>query len=200
VVGFHSFPDRYPGRQPFGHAVGYLNQVMAGRNVNKPLWLTEFGYNSGAREESLQADYLVRWSLRARAMGVDRAYLYGLRDYRLPGEAGPGQNFGLVRETESGQVPPQKPSFQAMRQLLLELEDRPRVTREADGLYKLIGKGSPTYVLWKKESGYDPSGILIPGWWEVRTVSGRTSVRQGTEIELSGTPMFLRKVVSPFLH
>lgn len=200
AVGFHNFPERYPGRQPFAHAAGYLRQTMADRNLDKPVWLTQFGYNSGAREESLQADYLVCWSIRARALGIERAYLYTLRDYRIPGERGPGQNYGLIRETGDQEAPPRKPAFQAMQRLLLELEERPRVTRQGEGFYKLIGRGDPVYVLWKKENQYDPSDMLIPGWWEVRTLTGRSTVRQGTEIELSASPMFLRKVTSPFLH
>ncbi len=200
VVGFHNNPEDYPGRQPFSYAVTYIQQTMADVGIDKPLWLTAYGYDSAAREEVVQADKLVQWTLTARALGIARAYVYCLHDESVPDAIGPRRNYGLLRVSADNQTPTRKPAYSAMRQVLAELDRRPRVTRRADGLYVLAGRGSPTYVVWKPESQYDPSGVFMPGWWEVRRQGGPADVQLGSEIEITETPVFLRRALSPFLH
>lgn len=199
VVGFQQFPALHPGRSAFDQSVSYLRVTMAQNGLDLPIWLTAYGYDSEAKEEGRQAANIVKWALRARALGIDRAYLHCLWDYRVPGQPGPGRNLGLVREVEAGEVPSRKPAYEAFRTVLREVDARPRVAQRGEGLYVLTGQGEPRYAIWKEES-YDPTSTLIPGWWQVRTLSGRTSTRQGTEIRLTATPLFIERVPSPFIH
>lgn len=198
VVSFHNYPSNYPGRKEFDEAIAYLRSTMTRHNLTLPMWLTEYGHNSGAQEESRQADNIVKWALRARALGVDRVYLYCLYDYRRPGGSPLGENLGLVREAPSGSIPPKKPAFQAFRTLGEQIRERPNVTFRADGLYLLTGTGDPVYAVWKEET-YDVSQTLIAGWWQVRLPSGKIEIRQGTQIKPTSTPLFLLKTNSPFL-
>ncbi len=199
VVSFHNYPSSYPGRSEFSDALAYIRKTMAARQLNLPVWLTEYGFNSGTQEEDRQKDNIVKWAIKARALGIDRVYLYCLRDYHWPGGAGAGENLGLVREAAGGEVPTKKPAFRAVATLLRELSERPRVARRGEGLYVLTGKGEPIYILWKEES-YDPSSELIPGWWRVRTLNDQTITRQGSAIAVTGTPVFLQNVKSPFMN
>mgnify|MGYP002624224458 FL=1 len=65
VVSFHNFPMAYPGRREFDEALTYLRTAMSRHRLSLPIWLTAFGFDSGAREEATQAENLVKWSVRA---------------------------------------------------------------------------------------------------------------------------------------
>ena len=198
AVGFRQFPRRYPGREPFDHAVGYLRQVMRGRQIDRRIWLTAFGAPGGGQTEARQATDLVKWILRGRALGLERIYLHCLRDGPAAGHTPVEQRMGLVGRAEKGQIPPRKASFGAVAQLIRELEERPRVTYRGRGRYLLTGRGDPVHVLWK-DNELDPSPAPMVGWWTVRTLAGRTLTRQGTEIEFTTSPLFLERTRSPFL-
>ena len=199
VVAFNYFPSLYPGRSEFDDPLAYLRGTMGAQGLKLPIWLTEFGCsNSGTSQEAAQADNVVKWSLRARALGIERAYLYSLWDCPRPGERGPAETMGLVREAPSGQVPAPKAAFGSFRILLAELEQRPAVTRQDEGVYRLTGKGEPVYAVWRVES-YAPAPRLIPGWWEVRGLYGTRFTRQGVAIEVTDSPMFVERVSSAFL-
>lgn len=191
VAAFHSFPERYPGRSAFDEAVAYMRQTMADHQLTLPIWLTAYGAGSRSKNLGEQADRLVKWTVRARTLGIQRAYLHCLCDARDPG-------YGLVREEADGRTV-KKPAFDAMAKLVREINDRPDVSFRGEGLYVLSGKDSPRYVIWKEES-YDPGQLLISGWWSVETVTGPKVVRQGSEIRLNGSPLIIERTTSPFIH
>jgi hypothetical protein len=199
VVSFHSYPEHYPGRTAFDDALAYLRTTMAQHDLRLPIWLTEFGYNSGASGEARQADQIVKWAIRARSLGIDRVYLYCLWDYHWPGGSRTDQNMGLVREVESGKLPPRKPAFHAYAGLIRELRQRPNVDFRGNGWYALTGKGEPVFAVWRVES-YNPREALMPDWWQVRTLSGKITVRQGTDIRLTSSPIFIERTPSPFIE
>ncbi len=199
AVSFHNYPASYPGRTEFDEALAYLRLTMAERQLTLPIWLTEYGYNSGANQEARQAENVVKWAVRARALGIERVYLHCLWDYHWPGEPDVGQNLGLLREVPSGQEPPKKPAFRAFGILLEEAKDRPRAVLQRDGEYKLMGSADPVFVVWK-EASYDPTLALLQGWWRIRTLSGKVVTRQGPSIKLTEAPMFLERTESPFMN
>lgn len=199
IVSFHNYPEHYPGRTEFDDALAYLRTTMARHNLSLPIWLTAYGYNSGAQGEARQAENIVKWAIRAKSLGIERVYLYCLWDYRWPGGSGTDQNMGLVREAQSGQIPPTKPAFRAFATLIRELKLRPQVKLRNSGWYVLTGQGTPVYVVWREES-YNPQVAIIPDWWQVRTLSGKTSVQQGTAIRPSSAPLFIERTTSPFIR
>ena len=202
AVGFHNFPRRYPGRPPFESAVVYLRQVLAAHRLDRPLWLTAFGANSNdpnAGGEERQAADLIRWTIHARSLGIERMYLYTLRDDPPSGKPQASRAFGLVRSATIGGRPDHKPAFEAMALLLSLIKNDSQITRRADGVYMIPGDKEPTYVLWRVAS-YDPSPFLIPGWWEVRTLTGQRFVRQGADIKVTEQPVFIQRTTSPFIH
>ncbi|HSW44495.1 MAG TPA: beta-galactosidase [Phycisphaerae bacterium] len=202
VVAFHNFPRRYPGRPAFEHAVAYLRQAMAAHHFDRPIWLTAFGADSNApnaRGDDRQAADLVCWTIHARTLGIERMYIHTLRDEPPGTDAGAAGCFGLVRDVPGGGQPPTKPAFEAVTMLLSTLGDYSQITRRAAGIYMLSGHKEPTYVLWRV-ARYDPSSFLIPGWWEVRTLSGQRFIRQGSDIKLTDQPIFLKPTTSPFIR
>ena len=199
VVSFHHYPEHYPGRAEFDDALAYLRTTMARYDLSLPIWLTAYGYNSGAQGEARQAENIVKWTIRAKSLGIERMYLYCLWDYHWPGGSGTDQNMGLVREADSGEVPPTKPAFRAFATLIEELKQRPHVKLRSSGWYVLTGQGAPVYAVWQEET-HHPQDALIPNWWQVRTLSGKSTVQQGTEIRLSPVPLFIERTESPFIQ
>ncbi len=198
AVAFDHFPARYPGRPVFDDALAYLRQTMADHGLSKPVWLTALGQTGEGKSEAAQADNLVKWAVKARTLGIERVYWYGLDD-QADAIAPAAVNSGLLRVARKDVAAGPKPAFEAMRRLIAETRERPVVTRRAEGLYMLTGKGDPRYILWKQES-YDPTQLLIPGWWSVEKFPGPKVVRQGTEIQLTGSPVLIERAVSPFIH
>lgn len=196
VVAFHGFPVRYPGRPPFDEAVAYLRQVMVSHKFNRPIWLTAFGHPARDMRDAEQAEQLVKCAVRARALGVERIYWYGLLDRA---GAGPAMmsHCGLLRETDGQFVP--KPAFEAFDKLIAEATDRPDVAMRGEGLYVFTGRGEPRYVVWKEET-HDPPRLFIPGWWQTEPLSGPKMVRQGSEIRITRSPQFLERTTSPFIR
>ncbi len=199
VAAFVCYPAEYPGRAPFEDGLAYVSQTLAAAGLRLPVWVTAFGFDSGSKNEPQQADNLFKWAIHGRALGIDRLYVDGLRDYRLAGDTGVGRNTGLVREASPGAVPARKPAFQALAMLIREIAERPQVARYRDGLYALTGAGEIRYVLWKVES-YDAREFLIPDWWEVTRLSGSRAVRQGSAIRPGSSPVLLKRVRSPFIR
>jgi hypothetical protein len=199
VVSFHNYPEHYPGRTEFDEALAYLRTTMARYDLSLPIWLTAYGYNSGAQGEARQAENIVKWAIRAKSLDIERVYLYCLWDYHWPGGSSTDQNMGLVREAASGEVPPTKPAFRAFETLVQELKQRPRVKLRGSGWYVLTGQGAPVYAVWREESS-DPQAALIPDWWHVRTMSGKSTIQQGTELRLTPTPLFIERTPSPFIQ
>jgi hypothetical protein len=197
VAAFHSFPERYPGRSPFDDAVDYMRQTMASHELGLPIWMTAYGASSGADTLENQAEQLVKWTVKARTLGIQRMYLHCLCDCRDPGH-GPVLHCGLLRESTEGEVY-RKPAFHAVQKLVREVNDRPDVAFRGDGYYVLSGKGDPRYVVWHEDS-YGPGPRLNPGWWSVETMTGPKVVRQGSEVRLTGRPLFVERTKSPFIY
>ncbi|UCD28999.1 MAG: hypothetical protein JSV03_00505 [Planctomycetota bacterium] len=197
VVGFHNYPDYYPGRSPFADSLAYLGQTMARHELNLPIWLTEYGSDKGDSNELRQANDIVRWAIEARSLGIERVYLHGLWDINRGGLE--SDRSGLVVRRRVGEVLHKKLGFGAFAMLLNELADKPQLIRRGEGVYRLAGGNDSCLVVWKEEL-YDPSAILVPGWWEVRTLTGRKYTRQGSALKLTKMPLFLRKVRSPFIE
>lgn len=193
VVAFNNFPGTYPGRTPFDDSMAYLRQVMAKHKLERPIWLTAYGCRGGGSPDS-QSDNLIKWTLRARTLGIEQVYLYSLKDQpRMAGHSAP-PGCGLVREGTLEH----KPAFAAFTKLTEELKKRPDISLRAQGLYSLTGTGDPKFIIWKEES-YDPTKVLIPGWWAIETFTGNRLVRQGREIKPTASPLLIQRTTSPFI-
>lgn len=197
VAAFDNFPNDYPGRSPFDEALAYLRQTLADHSLTVPIWLTAYGDHSVSNRQAEQADSIVKWTVKARAIGIERAYLYCLQDCRNPRLSGP-QDFGLIGKPNRNGQPSRKPAFTAFGKLIAQVGERPHITMRSQGLYVLTGKGNPSYIIWKEES-YDPIQMFIPGWWTVETLTGVKAVRQGSEIRLTTSPQILQRTTSPFI-
>jgi hypothetical protein len=195
VAAFDNFPARYPGRLPFEDAVGYLRRTMTDHKLALPIWLTAFGDTGVGKTEASQADNLIKWTLMARVAGIERVYWYSLVDQAEPGPVAL-PNLGLVTLGPDGKVAP-KPALDAFRKIVAETHARPSIVRRSEGLYLLSGKGEPRYVMWKAE-GHEATSPLIPGWWAVEKATGPKVVRQGAEIQLDATPLFIERTTSTF--
>lgn len=195
VAAFQNYPADYPGRSPFDDAVAYLRQTMADHDLSRPIWLTAYG-DRGSDEKD-RADNIIKWSVKARTLGIARLYLCCLCE-PAGGRTGSGRNSGLLRRGE-GAALVRTPAFNAFRKLVAESASRPDVTFKAEGLYALTGKGEPRYVIWKEET-HNPAPLPITGWWAVEGWTGGRTVRQGSEIRLTGSPLFIERTTSPFIH
>lgn len=206
AVAFKNYPANYPGRKPFAGSLDYLRLAMEKHRAARPVWLTEFGVRnldeSPAALES-QASGIVKLAVEARALGVERAYLHCLWDYRFPGRPDRLERYGLVGEASSGRPPERKPSFGAFRLLCREVLGHDRVRRVQDGIYAIEDDRDTRYVAWREES-YAPPALGAPlrdGWWRVLALDGTTRVKHGTELlPLGPQPVFLSATGSPFLR
>ncbi|MBI4580118.1 MAG: hypothetical protein HY718_10480 [Planctomycetes bacterium] len=198
VAAFNSFPVRYPGRSPFDDAVAYLRQTMADHRLSLPIWLTALGCAGKGAKEGELADNLVKWVVKARTIGIERAYWHSLRD--ADGAGPPAlQSCGLVRGADEAQPMTPRAGFHALRTMIDETRQRPHVAMRGDGLYVLTGRDEPRYVIWRPES-HDPSPVLLSGWWSVETLAGTRTVEQGAKLKLTGSPLFLQRTTSPFIR
>jgi hypothetical protein len=205
AVGFHNFPSSYPGRTPFANAALYLQQVLERHGVDRPIWLTEFGCDSRDSEpggQSAQAAEIVKMAIEARALGIERAYLHNLWDYRLPGHPDVIDTFGLVREAASGQVPVKKPAFEAFRVLNSLAGECERITRVRPGVYAIKSAAGVSYIAWQEEGrpAATGNGLLSNNWWIVTSLDGKTTTLHGSAIKLTGSPVFLRMTQSPLIR
>lgn len=198
VVAFHNFPRRYPGREAFSDAFAYLQKCKSDRSIRLPIWVTAFGSSSEGDQEAAQAADIVKSAIHGRAIGIERLYLYNFRDYPAAPNSEWGQ-FGLLRAPEPDKPPMRKLACQAFATLLHRLDKQPAITARSQGVYMLTGQGDPTYALWQVET-YDQASFVLPGWWEVQALSGVRAIRQGTEVKLSLTPIFIQKGKSPFIY
>jgi hypothetical protein len=198
AVSFHSYPDSYPGRRPFDEPFAYIRRSLAARGIERPVWLTEFGCEGLPGHEEGQAARLVQWALCARAMDIQRVYIYCLCDHHWA--TGAAEYLGLVGEGLRGESNWRKPAFEGVRALVRELSQRPEVTRQDDNVYVLRGgKGDLAYAVWRDGADAQEPRFLTSSWWEVRALDGSTARRQGTQVELTAMPIFVQRARSPFL-
>jgi hypothetical protein len=204
AVAFHHYPASYPGREPFADPMAYLKQVLDRYDLKRPIWVTEFGVNAGtnsASEQTAQASELIRLVVEARALGAERAYLHCLRDYHYPDRPGPGENYGLVRESPPGQPPQRKVAFNVFRNLIEHTRDNPVIRLVQPGVYAVETTRETSYVAWRADS-YKPQprvSEIADNWFEVTTVGGRRSVEHGSKVRLTDSPILLKRSLSPFL-
>lgn len=203
VAAFSNFPADYPGRTEFDDALAYVRRTLAERSLKLPIWLTGFGYNSGsagdANREQRQAEYVVKWALRAHALGFDRVYAHSLWNDHRAGDTGPRDNVGLMRDAPGGQSPQRKPAFMALSLLVREIQRRPQVTFRGPSVYVLAGSGKPVYCVWQ-ERGAESPATGLSDWWEVRTLDGRKNTVQGAAMSFDPTPRFIEQTESPFMQ
>lgn len=229
VLNIHSYPfkDKWPTWRrsyPEDPSIRFLKDVsdlLAWRDAHapgKPVWLTEFGYDSASKKpapdgpwkqwvgvsDEEQARYIVRAFLVLSSMGIDRAYLYFFNDQDQPQLHGAS---GITRNFKP------KPSFYAMSYLYKTLGDYRFVERIAQGAedvycyrYEKSGMpGSSIYVAWlaNGENNSRRCVMKLDGKTGIDRAEampysdrGTKSVQlqktgQGIELELSQTPVFL---------
>jgi hypothetical protein len=169
-----SFPEdpRMPKYLPDVEALCiWRDQHAAG----KPVWVTEFGYDSSTKPpkptgdfakwvgvtDTRQAQWLVRSVLVFSAMPVERAYVYFFNDSDEPQFHG---SSGLTRNFEP------KPSFHAMAHLQRSLGDYrfDRMVTNAPGTLRVQSyrhadtAGKRVWVVWSP-TGEDRSGPVVLG-------------------------------------
>jgi hypothetical protein len=205
AVAFHNYPSSYPGRTPFASAVLYLQQVLERHRVDRPIWLTEFGGDSRDNTPTAlatQASEIVKMAIEARALGIERAYLHNMWDYRPPDRPAVIETFGLVHEAASGEVPAKKPAFEAFRTLAAFADGCEGITVVRPGLYAIRDRTGVAYVAWQEEGRANAAtrSFLSNGWWVATGLDGKTITTHGSAVKLSAAPVFLRATQSPILR
>jgi hypothetical protein len=99
ALSVHAYVDPFTPETAQIDVVGIKNvQALAARYGNKPIWVTEYGWGSGACErdpvgrtnEEQQANYLVRAGVMLRGAGAQRVLWYNYKDHQQP-------CYGIVR-------------------------------------------------------------------------------------------------------
>ena len=170
IINLHSygFVQGYPTWErsyPEDPKVRYLTMMQSAidyrdeHHPDKPIWLTEFGYDSCSQEaltkprskhmkkwlpcsETEQAQWIVRSFLVFSAMGLDRAYLYFFDDKDAPSFHAAS---GITRNGKP------KPSFHAMAHLRKTLGDYRfvrAVSKEVDDVYVYEYKSNDGAIIW----------------------------------------------------
>ena len=111
AVSIHPYiGDAAPDAANLGQFIRDARVLVDRFDPGKPIWITEFGYDTGDRLESIttaqQADYLADFYRVAWRQGIQNAFVHVLRDST---EA----QYGLVDTTFSP-----KPAYETLRQLL----------------------------------------------------------------------------------
>lgn len=99
ALSVHPYVDPYTPEAAQIDAIGIANvRTLAARLGSKPIWVTEYGWGSGACErdpagrtdENAQANYLARGGTLLRAAGAERVLWYNFKDRDQP-------CYGIVR-------------------------------------------------------------------------------------------------------
>ena len=212
-----SFPED-PALKNYLQDVGNLCAWRDRHMPGKPVWITEFGYDSttqpqeksgdfakweGVTDEQ-QAQWLVRSLLVFSAMPVDRAYLYFFND---EDKAGLHASSGLTRHFQP------KPSFFAVSHLLKTLGDfrfnrivtdepgKIRVQEYQDGIHpqRLVwavwspaGEAPVQKVVLTQVPGKLVSSSRMPLSDAPADTGSATQTQPGTvELALGGSPVYL---------
>jgi polysaccharide biosynthesis protein PslG len=125
ALAVHPYVDPHTPEAAQIDVVGVRNvQNLAARYGSKPIWVTEFGWGSGACErdpqgrtdEEEQANYLVRGAAMLRGAGAERVLWYNFKDQERP-------CYGLVRgDGGATNYSSLKPSAIALRTLSQQLD------------------------------------------------------------------------------
>ncbi|MES2658510.1 MAG: hypothetical protein V4689_07825 [Verrucomicrobiota bacterium] len=185
---------------------------------DKPVWITEFGYDSTTRPQEKsgdfskwegvtdeqQAQWIVRSLLVFSAMPVERAYIYFFND---DDKASLHASAGLTRHFKP------KPSFHAVRHLQQTLGDcrfRRIVTDEPGKIrvQEYQDDGTPGKIVWavwapNAGEGLDkvvltdfPGKLVSSSWMPLTDATAGSGVvtepKRGTvELEVGGSPVYL---------
>lgn len=178
--GAHPEQELEGPRNDLGDAMEGARKVADG----DPIWATEFGYHTapfardgfgelyGVSEEAAAA-YIPRFILELERLGVERSYLFELRDHRDFGPGDPESYWGLIRWDGT-----RRPAFWSLARLMSALDDpgpayQPQplayeLTGDTEGVRtRLYGRRDGSYVLamWRAEPVWDgPSQrrLLVP--------------------------------------
>ncbi len=185
VLNIHSyaFKDAWPTwhrSYPEDSSIQFLKSIQGlidWRNAHtpgKPVWLTEFGYDSATKKPAAngpwkdwvgvsdlqQAQYIVRSYLVLSAVDIDRAYLYFFDDQD---EAQLHGASGITRHYHP------KPSFYAVSHLYRALGDyyfARAVSKSAGDLYcyeyRKPSSAERVYVAWLPTGGEKPAKKTLP--------------------------------------
>ncbi|MGA2533156.1 MAG: glycosyl hydrolase [Candidatus Aminicenantales bacterium] len=194
AVSFHPYCQPLPPEKKLLTDISKLKGIAPG----KPLWITEFGYqtDTGAAgvDEETQANYLVRAFLLARSSSVvERVSWY---DFQNDGEdrAEPEMNFGLVRKNLSP-----KPAYAAFKTMASLVRDLPVAEFQIAGntYFLRLGEGSNRLTAVWRLGGTESVEIpcangryrVIDRDGESRTVEAKES---RLEISASERPRYIR--------
>lgn len=228
VLNIHSyaFKDYWPTwhrSYPEDSSIGFsraIRELIEWRNAHaagKPVWLTEFGYDSSSKpaprsgpwkdwvgvSDAEQARYIVRSFLVLSAMDLDRAYLYFFNDQdepQLHGASGITRNFKP------------KPSFYAVSHLYRSLGDYAfvKAVSKTDELYcfeyRRASSSDRVYVAWlpiageksaRKIFSLGATAASVDRAERMVTTAAKAEpvpwqrVPQGIELEVSDAPLFI---------
>ncbi len=121
VLSIHAYVDPFTPESAQIGVVGITNVVqLAAKYGAKPIWVTEYGWGTGACErdpqgltdEEAQANYLVRAAVLLRSAGAERVLWYNFKDH--PKQPCYGVVRGGAYEADYGSP---KPSAEALRVL-----------------------------------------------------------------------------------
>lgn len=161
LTGWPTWEPSYPEDTRLPHYLNDVQELVNWRNQyapGKPVWVTEFGYDSTTQPnyttgtfkdekfvtDKQAAQYIVRSYLAFAAMGVDRAYMYYFNDSDNPSVH---SSSGLTRNF----VP--KPSYYAvqhMQETLGEYRFASKVQETAGSLYihAYVNGTNPNDLIW----------------------------------------------------
>jgi hypothetical protein len=179
IEGWPTWRRSYPEDPKLIEYLGHMEGVIGWRNEHakgKPVWLTEFGYDSSTKEPPKTGDFAkwvgvndtqqAQWILRSifvfTAMEIERAYIYFFDDKDEPSFHA---SSGITR---NGQP---KPSYHALAHLQAALGEYrfARVREKKEGeLYAYEYKSGPKTVVvaWSPTGGgrtttYAPGGKIL---------------------------------------
>lgn len=99
-----------------GEFAQFVNDMIMWRNQNmpdKPIYITEFGYDSGTVGEEKQAKWLIEAAELARSWGIERIYFYELVDN--PGLKGLYSSSGIYSAKNGRELSEPKLSYFALK-------------------------------------------------------------------------------------
>ena len=179
IEGWPTWRRSYPEDPKLIEYLGHMDGIIRWRNEHakgKPVWLTEFGYDSSTKEPPKTGDFAkwvgvtderqAQWILRSiflfTAMDLERAYIYFFDDKDEP-------SFHAASGiTRNGQP---KPSFHALAHLYATLGDYrfARVREKRDGelyAYEYKSGAKTVVVAWSptgsgRTTSYAPGGKIL---------------------------------------
>jgi hypothetical protein len=152
--GHRYFSGRNPGTSGWGATgpcgtYGALPWALCEIRVNsgsKPIYITESGYNSQTEVDELtQAKYISRLFFVNLRAGVERTYVYDLKDY-VGGDGFGGD--GLIRTNDS-----EKPAYSAISSEISYFADSSANPKLISLKYSIVAGATIEHVLFQKADG-----------------------------------------------